>query len=64
MRTKRFTIRVVLAAVVTMLMLSPMLAAAYDWPQFNLDPQHSGNDTQETIINNLNVNTLQPALPR
>ncbi len=61
MRTKRFTTRVVLFAVVAMLMLSPMLAAAYDWPQFNLDPQHSGNDTQETIINNHNALSLQQA---
>ncbi len=61
MRTKRFTVRVVLASVVAMLLLSPMLAAAYDWPQFNLDPQHSGNNTQETIINARNALSLQQA---
>ena len=61
MRTKRFTVRAALAAVVAMLMLTPMLAAAYNWPQFNLDPQHSGNDTQETIINSRNALSLQQA---
>jgi outer membrane protein assembly factor BamB len=29
------------------------------WPQFNLDAQHSGNNTQETAINTANVNGLK-----
>jgi outer membrane protein assembly factor BamB len=34
-------------------------AFAYDWPQFNGDPQHSGNNTQETAISPSNVARLQ-----
>ncbi len=34
-------------------------APAYDWPQMNGDPQHSGNNTQETIVGSGNVATLQ-----
>ncbi len=33
-------------------------ASAYDWLQFNFDPQHSGNDTRETIITSSNAGTL------
>jgi outer membrane protein assembly factor BamB len=39
----------------------------YDWLQFNGDPQHSGNNTQESTLNKSNVNQLtlkyQAALP-
>jgi PQQ-like domain len=34
-------------------------AFLYDWPQFNGDPQHSGNNTQETTISRANVAQLQ-----
>ncbi len=30
----------------------------YDWMQFNFDPQHSGNNTKETIINLQNAGNL------
>ncbi len=32
--------------------------STFDWPQFNLDPQHSGNNTRETTINAGNVHNL------
>ncbi len=35
------------------------LSSSYDWLQFNFDPQHSGNNTQETTINPTNVSTLK-----
>jgi outer membrane protein assembly factor BamB len=36
---------------------------ASDWPQFNLDPQHSGNNAQERAITPGNVGTLHLAYP-
>ncbi len=33
-------------------------ARAYDWTQFNGNPQHSGNNTRETIIGSSNVASL------
>jgi len=47
---------------------SPSAAgAAYDWLQFNFDPQHSGNNSLETAITLANVSSLrllfQVALP-
>jgi outer membrane protein assembly factor BamB len=38
-------------------------ASALDWPQFNLDPQHSGNNSQEHAITPGNVATLHLAYP-
>ena len=42
-------------------------ALAYDWLQYNGDPQHSGNNTFETIITSSNVDnlafTFQATLP-
>ena len=35
-------------------------AAGFSWPQFNGDAQHSGNNTQETLLTLANVSTLQP----
>ncbi|MFO1311877.1 MAG: S-layer homology domain-containing protein [Burkholderiales bacterium] len=35
-----------------------MPAAAYDWLQFNGDPQHSGNNTRETLVHRNNVGRL------
>jgi outer membrane protein assembly factor BamB len=32
---------------------------AYDWPQFNFDPQHSGNNPRETAITRANVGSLK-----
>src|SRR5882724_4479887 len=41
----------------------PLLAqsapAPYDWLQMNGDPQHSGNNTQETVLGPTNVASLQ-----
>ncbi len=34
-------------------------SAAYDWLQYNGDPQHSGNNTQETVLGASNVAGLQ-----
>jgi outer membrane protein assembly factor BamB len=34
-------------------------AASYDWPQFNGDARHSGNNTSETILSPANVGQLQ-----
>ncbi len=34
-------------------------AAGYDWPQFNFDPQHSGNNTEEAVLGASNVASLQ-----
>ncbi len=34
-------------------------AAPYDWLQMNGDPQHSGNNTQETVLGPSNVASLQ-----
>jgi hypothetical protein len=35
------------------------LLTAFDWPQFNLNAQHSGNNTQESAITQANVSNLQ-----
>lgn len=40
------------------LMLAAPGAAAYDWLQFNGDPQHSGNNTRETAIHRNNVGRM------
>jgi outer membrane protein assembly factor BamB len=37
------------------LWLAAIPASAYDWLQLNGDPQHSGNNTQETILSPSNV---------
>ena len=38
---------------------SEVTATAYDWVEFGFNAEHSGNDTLETTITSLNVNTLQ-----
>jgi hypothetical protein len=43
-----------------LVLLSPLRAACGDWPQFNLDAQHSGTSRQETVIHRGNVATLHP----
>ena len=40
------------------LSLSPSVATAYDWLQFNGDPAHSGNNTFEAAIDRSNVASL------
>ena len=34
-------------------------ASPYDWLQYNGDPQHTGNNTQETVLGASNVASLQ-----
>lgn len=36
----------------------PELRQLYDWPQFNFDPVHSGNNTKERLLSVDNVNSL------
>ena len=43
----------------TVLTLAPVAGFSYDWPQFNGNPQHSGNNTGETIIKRGNVDRLR-----
>ncbi len=45
-------------AVLTFMILTPVVGFSYDWLQFNGNPQHSGNNTMETIINARNVDRL------
>ncbi len=56
---KHITIRTVAMLVALALVLSPLLARAYDWPHFHFDAQRSGNDGLETLITPSNVNSLQ-----
>jgi len=49
--------------VVWLTLLVAVPASASDWPQFNLNPQHSGASTQEHAINPANVVTLHLAYP-
>lgn len=46
--------------VAALVLLSAVRAAGQDWPQFNLDAQHSGTSRQETVIHRGNVTTLHP----
>ena len=50
-------LRTVWLAVPVMFVLAPP-AGASDWPQFNFDGQHSGNNPSETAIQKSNVATL------
>jgi hypothetical protein len=47
-----------LGALVCSLTLAIAPALAYDWLQFGGNPQHSGNNTAETFLNPVNVNSL------
>src|SRR5262249_38183153 len=38
--------------------LAAQTAASYDWPQFNFDAQHSGNNTRETAIASSSAGSL------
>ena len=40
------------------------LFAAYDWLQFDVNPQHSGNNTQEQAITMSNVSSLHQIFPK
>jgi hypothetical protein len=46
------------AVAVAFLLAAAAPAPAYDWLQYNGDPQHSGNNTRETIIHRNNVGRL------
>lgn len=43
-----------------LVLLSALRAFAADWPQFDLDAQHSGTSLEETLIHRGNVATLHP----
>ncbi len=55
-RLNRLRAQRVLIVCATLTASAPALA--YDWPQFNGNSQHSGNNTSETAITAANVNTL------
>lgn len=46
-------------AVLLALVLLPVIAAAYDWSQFDGNPRHSGSNNQETTITPSNVSSLR-----
>jgi hypothetical protein len=46
------------AALAASLVLIPPALEACDWPQFDLDPQHSGNNTSEIFLSASNVGNL------
>lgn len=49
-----------LPAILTlMLIAAPKSASAYNWLQFNGDPQHSGSNTQEKLIDARSVKSLK-----
>ena len=54
-------------AFAVLLLTAALPACAYDWLQFNGDPQHSGNNVQERAVDRINVAQLafryQVALP-
>lgn len=56
MRTRVSRLVILVALLVA---LVPLVVLAYDWPVFNYDQQHSGNNSQETIISAGNVNLLK-----
>ena len=55
------SVRVPLLVVVCLSLIATGSARASDWPQFNLDAQHSGNNAQEHAITPANVATLHLA---
>src|SRR5947209_4914721 len=58
---RRYLSRVVLTLLLSLLGLTASASvAAYDWPQFNGDARHSGNDGQETFLSAADVSALQP----
>ncbi|PZR97084.1 MAG: hypothetical protein DLM69_10230, partial [Candidatus Chloroheliales bacterium] len=56
MRSLRLAGRSLLLVAVVAMLAWPCFAA--DWPQFGFDPQHSGNNPSETVINASNVGQL------
>ncbi len=59
MPTKRAWLSVAILTI-AILLLTANATQAYDWPQFNFDNQHSGNDSAETLITINNVANLRP----
>src|SRR5258708_4192099 len=57
-RGRRFTIFAVLGAASCAVFLVPLAGAGTVWPQFDFDPQHTGNNTQETSIDRTRVSAL------
>ena len=61
LRTARALFGVAVAGAVALQARAPSearAATAYDWPQFNGDAQHSGNNTHETLLSASNVASL------
>ena len=54
----RFVAHRAMLAAAAVALLPARLAYPYDWPQFNGDPQHSGNNTRENVIGTSNVATF------
>ncbi|MBN9391574.1 MAG: fibronectin type III domain-containing protein [Chloroflexi bacterium] len=47
-----------LALSLLLFLFTPLTLLAYDWPQFDGNPQRSGNNTQETTLTSANVSGL------
>jgi len=59
---KQHALRRNISALITALVLLPIIAiaaTAYDWPQFDFNSEHSGNNTLETTLTPQNVNRLK-----
>jgi outer membrane protein assembly factor BamB len=56
---KKLSIGLIVSSLILGLSLSSSKTSLYDWLQFNGDPQHSGNNTMETLISSDNVMQLQ-----
>ena len=52
------TIAVLLVTIAALTAQAGSATESYDWPQFNFDPVHSGNNTMESVISPDNVASL------
>jgi len=60
---RRLPLRAALALTSLAVLLPALAARAADWPEFNVDGRHNGNNQQETIIHSGNVSTLHLLYP-
>jgi hypothetical protein len=60
---RRLPLRAALALTSLAALLPALPAGAADWPEFNGDGRHNGNNQQETVINSGNVSTLHLLYP-
>ena len=59
MARRNHSVRLLITRIVALVVaLVAPFATAYDWLQFNGDPQHSGNNTRETVVHRNNVGRL------